>query len=153
MLLLSFLLSCSGFFSFKSADNSLQSGNTLSISGVTIMVDMTDCSPDNSSDGKSRAIAAINSSTASMCTLQFGTLEPANGAYLTIQEEPIGEGQVILGGAGSSFGGGFIAAAGQGVIITSGQGKYHAAFKDIILIDPATKKTIGKKISGSFGCH
>lgn len=130
-----------------------QSINSLSFGSAMIIIDMTDCSTDNSSDGKSRAIAAVNSSNASMCTIQFGTLEPASGTYITTQEETIGAGQVVLGGAGAAFGDGFIAIAGQKIAITSVGGKYNAAFKDLVLVDPTSKQTISKKISGNFGCN
>ena len=133
--------------------NPPQGANSLFFGGTNIVVDIMDCSTDNSSDGKTRTIAAINSSSASSCIIQFGTREPGSGIYITIPEEPIGPGQAVLGGAGTAFDSGFVAIGGQFVTITSGNGKYYAAFKDLILMDPATKGTIPKKISGSFGCN
>ena len=152
-LILAALCFCFLGFNMAPNPNPPQGANSLFFGGSNIVVDMMDCSTDNSSDGKTRAIAAINSSTTSACIIQFGTLEPGSGIYSTIPEEPIGPGQVVLGAAGSAFGSGFVAIAGQTVTITSGNGKYHAAFKDLILMDPATKGTIPKKISGSFGCN
>ena len=129
------------------------SPNSLSFGGTIVSVDVTDCSSQNSPDHKSRAIAAINSAGASMCTIQFGIADPPAGTYITIMEEPIGDGQVILGAGGSSFGGAFIAGAGQTVIVKYDSSKYRASFKDVVLIEPIKKEQIGKKISGDFGCN
>ena len=133
--------------------NTIQTANSLSFGGVDVTVDATDCSTDNSSDGKTRAIAAINNASASMCTIQFGVLDPSSGTYTTTLEEPIGNGQVILGVGGSTYGGAFAAKAGQSITIINNSGKYQAVFKDIVLLDPATKEKVGKKISGNFGCN
>ena len=133
--------------------NPIQTANSLSFGGVEVTVDVTDCSTDNSSDGKSRAIAAINDASASMCTIQFGVLDPSSGTYTTTLEEPIGNGQIILGVGGSTFGGAYAAKAGQSITITNNGGKYQAVFKDIVLLDPATKDKVGKKITGNFGCN
>ncbi len=151
-ILLSLFLVCTGLLGFKGTVTTDQSANSLSFGGVDIAVDTTDCSTENSSDGKSRAIAAINSANASMCTIQFGTLDPSSGTYTTTLEEPIGNGQVILGVGGSIFGGAFAAKAGQSISIINNSGKYRAVFKDITLLDPATKEKAGKKITGNFGC-
>ena len=152
-LILASLCYCVLGFDTVPNSNPPQGANSLFFGGANIVVDMMDCSTDNSSDGKTRAIAAINSSSTSSCIIQFGTQEPGSGIYTTIPDGPIGSGQVVLGGAGVAFGSGFVAIAGQTVTITSGNGKYHTAFKDLILMDPATKGTIPKKISGSFGCN
>ncbi len=74
-------------------------------------------------------------------------------AAFSVKEKPGNE--LIFGvfWAEAAFGSGFVAIAGQIVTITSGNGKYHAAFKELILMDPATRGTIPKKISGSFVCN
>ena len=148
--LLFILLICSGFLGLKKRDFFL--ANSLSFGGGIVTVDATDCSLENSPDKKNRAITAINRAGASMCTVQFGVVSPAGGTYITVMEEPIGIGQVILGAGGTTFGGAFLAGAGQSITITSDSGKYRASFNDIKLIDPLTRDMIGKKISGNFGC-
>ncbi len=114
---------------------------------------MMDCSTENSSDGKSRAIAATNMATISSLVIQFGSLDPTSGTYTTISEDPIGAGQVVVGGDGKAFGGGFVADAGQTITITNTGGKYKASFKDLALTDPSTKKPLAKKMTGNFGCE
>ncbi len=148
------LVLCWGFVGLNKKETShpFKSKNSLIFGGVVVTVDVTDCSLDNSSDGKSRAIAAVNSEAMSMCVVQFGVVDPASGTYTTILEEPIDTGQVILGGGGSALDGAFVAVSGQSITITHESGKYRAVFNDIALMDPITKGAMTKKVTGNFGC-
>ena len=131
----------------------VQSDSTVMFGGARIQIDMTDCSTNNSTDGRSRAIAAINNESSSACIVQFGVRDPASGTYTTVTEEPIGPGQVILTGSGPLYEGRFVAVAGQAIIVTNSTGLYYTAFRDLILSDPDSRKFNAKKISGSFGCN
>jgi hypothetical protein len=148
------LVKSKGFQRLATADDEREVlPNSLIFGGAAVAINVTDCTSKNSPDGKSRAIAAINSSGDSMCTIQFGVPDPAAGAYITVMEEPIGTGQVLIGVGGPSFGGAFIAAAGQTIAVTYDSLRYRASFKDIVLIEPLKKEQIGKKITGDFGCE
>ncbi|MEJ0055326.1 MAG: hypothetical protein WDN75_06540 [Bacteroidota bacterium] len=141
-------------FSGTDAGNDLiQTDNTVMFGGARILVDMTDCSTNNSTDGRSRSIAAISNESSSMCIVQFGTRDPASGTYTTVTEEPVGPGQVILSGTGALYDGRFVAVAGQAIIVTNSTGRYYTAFRDLLVSDPDSRKFNAKKISGSFGCN
>ncbi|CAN5443051.1 hypothetical protein BH09BAC3_BH09BAC3_30540 [soil metagenome] len=147
------LLYCIVCFSFMSATDStiISAANTLTFGGKNIAIDMIDCSTDNSSDGKNRAIAAMNSSTGSACIIQFAVVSPATGTFVTaVDGDALKQGEVVLGTAGDAFDGNFLAKAGQAIMITNTGGKYHATFKDIVMTSDG--KDSAKKLSGGFGC-
>lgn len=128
-------------------------GNSLSFAGKAVAIDMTSCSPDNSADGKSRAIAAMNTRNASSATVQFSTLNPAAGAYVTVDnEDALGPGKVTLGVAGPSFGDGFIARPGQTVNVAKAGSTYRATFSDVVLVNMMSKAVSTAKLTGDFSC-
>jgi hypothetical protein len=131
-----------------------KAANSLTFGGKTIAIDLTSCSPDNSADGKSRAIAATNSASASTATLQFATLEPASGEFTTVaDEDALGPGKVIVGAAGSLFEGALLAKPGQKVSLVKTGSKYQATFSDLTLIDAVTKAASSKTLTGSVSCQ
>ncbi len=136
------------------ASEAQSSGKYLSFAGKAVAIDMTSCSPDNSADGKSRAIAAINSRSASSAILQFSSLNPVTGTYVTVDnEDALGPGKVTLGVAGPSFGDGFIAKPGQTVNITRTGSIYRATFSDIVLLNMVSKTVSSAKLTGDFSCR
>ena len=128
--------------------------NSLFFGGSTVNVDLTDCSPANSMEGKNRAIAAINASTTSRCIIEFGVIHPVTGIYITTYDEgAIGKDKVFLSVGGSAFRGTYAASDGQIVTLTNNEGKYRVHFSNITLIEPLKKFTISKKVTGDFGCN
>jgi hypothetical protein len=115
------LLICIVSISFKSnTEKKVNLANTLTFGGKSIAIDITDCSTENSSDGKSRAIVAMNSSTASACTIQFAVVSPASGTFITGEDgDGLKPGEVLLGVAGDDYDGNFIAKKGQAIVITN----------------------------------
>jgi hypothetical protein len=141
------LVGCIALLSFKANDTP----NLLTFGGKSIAITSTDCSTDNSSDGKSRAIVAINATTASACTIQFAVVSPTSGTFITAEDaDALKAGEVALGVAGDDFDGNFIAKKGQVIAITNNGGKYHASFKDITMTNDG--KDTAKKLTGDFGC-
>ena len=129
------------------------SPNTLSFGGKAVLVDMTSCSPENSANGKSRAIAAIQSRSASSATVQFSTLNPPSGAYVTVDDsDKLGAGKVVVGLGGDAFGDVFVARPGQTVTVTNAGSAYRAKFSDVVLIQMPSKAVSSKTVSGDFGC-
>ncbi len=130
----------------------VSAANTLTFGGKSIAIDLIDCSTDNSSDGKSRAIAAINSATSSACIIQFSSLTPASGTYVTGEDgDALKQGEVVMGISGSEFDGNLVAKKGQAILVTNTGGKYHATFKDIVMTNEG--KDSSKKMNGDFGCN
>lgn len=149
-----YLLFLAVSIAFSTVEESfLQSGDSLTYGGTKVSFNSTDCSPDNSSDGKSLAIAVISMASASSCIIQFGLIDPAPGTYTTIVEEPINPGQVIVGVGGDTYGGTFVALGKQSVIVTTTGGKYKAVFKDLVLVDLSTQTNNNRKLSGSLSCN
>ncbi len=128
--------------------------NSLSFGGKAIAIDMTSCSPENSADGKSRAIVAADSASGSSATLQFSSLTPPAGTYATVADEDgLGEGKVIVAVGGRSFGGVFMAVPGQSVTVTRAGPRYAASFAGLTLIDMMSKAPARQTVAGSFGCQ
>jgi hypothetical protein len=126
---------------------------TLTFGGKAIAIDMTSCSPDNSNDGKSRAIAAMDMASASGATIQFASLDPPSGDYRTVAgEDDLGAGKVVFGMAGSAFGGGSIATPGQGIAITRTASGYRAVFSGIAVVDMESKAPSPKTLAGDLSC-
>jgi hypothetical protein len=132
----------------------LAQANSMSFGGKAIAVDMTSCSPENSSDGKSRAMAATNGASASSMTIQFSTLNPASGKYTTVVDgDALSAGKVLIGAAGKSFGkGGVLAKAGQEITVVKTGAAYQASFSDLAMQGMASKAAVEQKLSASFGC-
>ena len=127
--------------------------STVSFGGRSVTIDLTSCSPDNSADGKSRAIAAIQSRSASIAMVQFSTLNPPSGAYLTVDDsDRLGAGKVVLGLGGDAFGDVFVAKPGQTVIVTKTGSAYRAQFSNVALVQMPSKTVSSKTVSGDFGC-
>ena len=128
--------------------------NALSFGGKSIAVDTTSCSSENSADGKNRAIAAINNGSASIAIVQFSTLSPASGTYLTVaDEDALGSGKVVVGLAGSAFRGSFTVKPGQTIVVTRSGPRYQASFAEIAVIETISKAASSKRVTGNFGCQ
>jgi hypothetical protein len=131
-----------------------QAPSSVSFGGKAIAIDTSSCSPENSSNGKNRAIAGISSASASSTTVQFATLNPATGSYTTVSnEDALGAGKVLVAAAGSAYGGAFMAKDGQTIKVTNAAGKYNAAFTDLLVADMQTKAASAKKLTGNISCQ
>lgn len=131
-----------------------QTSSAVTWGGKSIAIDMSSCSPENSNNGKNRAMAAINSASASSATIQFSTLTPTTGTYTTVAtEEALGSGKVLLAAAGSAFGGAFLAKEGQAIKVTNTAGKYSAVFADLTVGDMESKAVSPKKLSANIYCQ
>jgi hypothetical protein len=127
---------------------------SLSFGGKAVAVDMTSCSPENSSNGKNLAIAAINMGSASAFTVQFASANPAGGTFITVaDEDALGAGKVVVGLGGSIFGGTFVAKAGQSVTVVKAGAKYTASFSNLAVVDMMSKAASAKTAGGTISCQ
>ena len=131
-----------------------QSASSVRFGGKTIALEVTSCSPENSANGRNRAIFGMNMAQASSAGVQFSNLNPPTGSYTTTPgEELMSAGKVLVAVAGPAFDGGVLfARAGQTVKVTNSGGKYQAVFTDLALEDDQSKPS-AKKLSGSISCH